>query len=100
MMFQADTAIAVELLALVAGTFLLIWSAKENIIYKGFAKTIAYFVIVVSILAILCTSYYAFRYWEDGYFNKPHTAINQKYMHNNMMKNSDMHKNMMNMNNK
>lgn len=72
MMFQADTAFAAELIALVSGTALLVWAGrKEDVCCKGFAKIVAYFTIVASILALLCTSYYTLRYWEDGHFRHP-----------------------------
>lgn len=72
MMFQADTAFAAELLALVAGTFLLTWVAKQEVCCKTFGKVVAYFAIVASILGMLCTGYYTLRYWEDGHFKSPH----------------------------
>ncbi|MCB1215530.1 MAG: hypothetical protein KDK66_08655 [Deltaproteobacteria bacterium] len=72
MVFKADTALAVELLALVAGTALLVWSGKEGLAYKGFAKVVAYFTIILSFLALLCTAYHSVRYWEDGYFRTPY----------------------------
>lgn len=52
-MFQADTAFAVELIALVVGTTFLIWINKEEHPFKGFAKVVAYFTIFASILALL-----------------------------------------------
>lgn len=69
MIFLADIAFALELAVLVLGTALLIFISKEECSYKQFGKVIAYFVIVTSIMAILCTSYYSIRYWEEGIFN-------------------------------
>lgn len=74
MMFQADTAFAVELLALVAGTALLIFAGRENVCCKAFAKIVGYFTIVAAILAMLCTFYYTVRYWEEGHFSHPYSA--------------------------
>ncbi len=71
MMFQADTAFAAELIALVLGTALLVWSAKNEACCKAFAKIVAYFTIVAAVLTMLCTGYYTVRYWEDGYFRNP-----------------------------
>lgn len=46
---------ALEILALVSGTALLILSGKEGVCCKGFAKTIASIAIIGSALAIICT---------------------------------------------
>lgn len=62
-MFLADSAFALELLALVAGTWLLITHGQ------GFAKGVAYFTIVASILALLCTSFYSTKYWASGKYD-------------------------------
>ena len=71
MVFFAEMAIAVELIALVAGTLLLAYACKEGVGCKAFAKAIAYIVIVISILSLLFTGYYSLRYWEDGYYKSP-----------------------------
>lgn len=80
MMFLADTAFAVELLALVAGTFLLVRISGQEVCCKTFGKVVAYFTIVASILAMLCTFYYTARYWEDGHFKTPHTMMRMQGM--------------------
>lgn len=102
MMFQADAAFATELVALVAGTFLLVWAGrKEDVCCKGFAKVVAYFTIVAAIFALLCTSYYTMRYWEDGYFRSPgamgamHGMPGMGMMGRGMMKDCPMMKEMM-----
>jgi hypothetical protein len=71
MVFHADTAFAVELLALVAAAALLLAAKKSEGAAKGLVLVIAYFSIVAAILALLCTSYYALRYREDGWFKTP-----------------------------
>lgn len=68
-MFMADAAFALELLALVAGTYLLITACKDGVPCKAFVKFISYFVIVASILVMLCTSFYTVSYWMHGDFH-------------------------------
>ena len=72
MIFQADTAFALELIALVLGVWILMKArSKEAGNLKGFGSFIGYFVIVSALLALLCTGYYSLKYWDDGYFDKP-----------------------------
>lgn len=59
-MFLADAAFALEALALVAGSYLLIKS-HEQIPARQFIKFISFFVIVVSFLGMLCTSIFVVR---------------------------------------
>jgi len=46
--------IALSMLSLVAGMFLLIKACREEICCKAFAKVVAYAVVIISILLILC----------------------------------------------
>lgn len=78
MMFQADTAFAGELIALVAGTFLLAWVTKQEVCCKTFGKVVAYFTIVASILGMLCTGYYTLRYWKEGDFKRPYSMMSMQ----------------------
>lgn len=71
MMFQVDTAFALELLALIGATALLL-AAKRAEKFAGFAKLISFLGIVLSILGMVCTAYYALRYRSEGYFDKPY----------------------------
>jgi len=80
MIFLADIAFALELAALVLGTALLIFISKEECSCKKFGKVIAYFVIVTSVLAILCTSFYSIRYWEEGSFDNPTMTMEKGQM--------------------
>lgn len=70
MMFQLDTAFAVESIALVLGAFLLAWMSKGEVKH-GFSKLVGIFVIVVSLLGMLCTFYYGLRYRSLGLFDDP-----------------------------
>lgn len=78
MMFGADAAFALELLALTAGVFLLLTAYKDGTPYKAFVKFISYFVIVASILGLLCTSFYTVSYWMHGAF-RPMGMDNMRY---------------------
>jgi hypothetical protein len=71
MIFKVDAAFALELLALIAATGLLLWAKKSEGVCKGFSLVVAYFGIVAAILAMLCTTYYALRYREKGGFDHP-----------------------------
>jgi hypothetical protein len=75
MMFNAHTAFACELLALVAGTLLLLYADKTEVNCKKFAKIVGYFTVVVSILNMLCTTYYTFKYSREGLFESSSTMM-------------------------
>lgn len=62
-----EMAFAMELIALALGTLLLVWSAGQPTCQRC-TKTIAYFVIVLSISSMLCTTYYSYKYWQAGEF--------------------------------
>lgn len=71
MVFGANIAFALGLTALVAGTFLLVRSSKEQGGSKGFAMVVGIFVVALSILCILYTGYHAVHYWQAGHFRVP-----------------------------
>lgn len=72
MMFLADTAFGLELIALGIGFWVLIRARNaEAGNLKGLGTFLGYFIIVGSFLVLLCTSYYTVRYWEDGHFRSP-----------------------------
>lgn len=77
-MFQLDMAFALELISLTLATILLVLVkiyAKQGL---EFAKVVAYIIIVLSILALGCTSYYGMKYWFHGYFSTEHIAAYSK----------------------
>ncbi|MFQ6610326.1 MAG: hypothetical protein ACE5D7_05935 [Fidelibacterota bacterium] len=75
MVFQADTAFALELIALGLGFWILLKTrSTETANLKGFGSFIGYFIIVAAFLALLCTSYYSVKYWEDGHFSQPNQS--------------------------
>ncbi|MFH1830640.1 MAG: hypothetical protein ABH871_07685 [Pseudomonadota bacterium] len=68
MIFQINMAIALSLIALVAGMYLLmkVWKeqmcCKEEMCCKVFAKIVGYVVVIVSILIFLCSSFHGVLY--------------------------------------
>ncbi|MBA2655315.1 MAG: hypothetical protein H0U71_09680 [Gammaproteobacteria bacterium] len=68
MMFLSHTAFALEVIALAIGISMLIWSKTAN---NNLAKTFGYIIAILAVVGMLCPLYYAFKYWEDGYFGTP-----------------------------
>jgi hypothetical protein len=58
-----SSAIALSMLSLVAGTFLLVKTCKEEMCCRWFPKIVAYVVIVISVLMILCGGYWRIVKW-------------------------------------
>tara|TARA_R110002095_G_scaffold187639_1_gene164852 strand:- start:481 stop:702 length:222 start_codon:yes stop_codon:yes gene_type:complete len=69
MIFLADVAFSIELLALAAGVALFVWSLRNKGAGQFFAKFFGMVVIISAILGIICTSYYSFSYWVQGSFS-------------------------------
>ncbi len=53
-----SSTIALSLLSLVAGTFLLVRTCKEEMCCRWFPKVVAYVVIVISIIMLICSGYW------------------------------------------
>ena len=87
-MFLGDGAVALGLIALIGGVSLLIWSLRNDGKGVGIAKTFGYIVIIISIFATLCTSYYITSYWAKGYF---HTPAGMSIMQKKSMMDGQMH---------
>ncbi len=73
MMFLADSAFGLILIALGIGFWVLVKSRSADLgsNLKGLGSFLGYFIIIVSFVVLLCTSYYTARYWEDGHFRTP-----------------------------
>lgn len=69
MMFEMHTAFALELLAVLAGLFLATYCRKNA--EAGWLGVVSYVVVGLATFGLLCSSYYAVRYWEDGYYKTP-----------------------------
>jgi hypothetical protein len=70
-MFHLHTALAIQLLTLIAAAALLAWSGNTHVHAKKLVRAVAYSVIVVSILSVLCTAYYGAKYSKAGHFQTP-----------------------------
>lgn len=77
LMFHLHAVFSLELIALAFGAVILVWSKMHEIVDDIFPKIIGYCIIIFSILNILCTGYYAAKYWIDGSFDKPYPTMMQ-----------------------
>jgi len=99
MVFGANTAFATSLIALAAGTALLLWASQSEACCKGFGKVVGYFVVVASILSLLCVSYNSLKRWDDGDLdNRRHQRIRKKFPNKNFNQRPNHMNNMMNQN--
>ncbi|EKD71648.1 MAG: hypothetical protein ACD_46C00135G0001 [uncultured bacterium] len=71
LVFMADTAFSLELITIAASVALLIWSFRNEGAGVALAYVFGYIVLVLAIFALLCTSYFSVKYWEEGYYRKP-----------------------------
>src|SRR3990167_10713997 len=72
MMFESHIALGVTLLALVAAAGLLAFSSKVEGCVKSLSKVVAYAVLIIGVLSIVCITYYTIRYSQHGYFKTPY----------------------------
>jgi len=70
LMFCFHIAFGVGLIGLASGAAILIWAKAHENLGTDSAKLIGYLVVLFSALNIACTSYCAFKYWQQGYFDK------------------------------
>jgi hypothetical protein len=69
MMMIFHLALSLELIALVLGVGLYVWSHQVQGNGTGLARVIGLIVVVISILGVLCTSYSGYKAWqEEMYF--------------------------------
>ncbi len=78
-MFEAHIAFSAGFISLIVGLAFLIWLKKQNEQCR-FAKCIGWLVVFFSITGLLCTTYYALRYWNDGYFRAPFVMTHDQTM--------------------
>lgn len=71
MMFLLDAAFAIELLALTFGMGLFIWALRNKGEGVGLGKFMGFIVVILSVIALLCTTYYGLLYWAQGKFDDP-----------------------------
>ncbi len=97
-MFQADSAFALGLVALAAGMGLVVWMRIHKDHTSKFCRGIAYTVVILALLTLICTGYYTIKYWVSGCFSNP-CMMMQSSKNQMMMQRCSMMKNMKNMKN-
>lgn len=88
-MFMFHASFSLGLIALTAGTALVVSSNKGGA-GSGLAKVIGTLVIIFSITSTLCTSYYGIKYWQQGDFQSlmgTHQMMNGIKMNDSNMQN-------------
>lgn len=88
LMLQFHSLFSLQLVVLAAGTALLIWTKKEEKnLDLNFVKFISYFIIIFTVLNMICTAYRAIQYKSLGYFDiqPPMMAMKSGMMQGSMM---------------
>ncbi len=85
LVFHADAAFALELIALGLGVFLIVWFRIHTEQAHKMCRFFAYLIIVLAILTLLCTSYYSIKYWVAGYFRYPGALMMKNQMRDGKM---------------
>lgn len=71
MMFTFHAALALAFIAIVLGISLFIWGLRQPGAGASLAKVVGILIAIVAALDILCSIYYAMKYWHEGYFQTP-----------------------------
>lgn len=88
MLFMIHVSLALSLIALVAGTMLVVREGKDDACCcKGFAKVVGIIVVILSLLMSICIGYHSFKYWKDPSCMMGKGGMGM--MHNKMMKMMD-----------
>lgn len=75
MVFHADIAVALILIALGVGFWVITRARSQDAAnIRRFGTFLGYFIVVVSFLTLLFAGYYTLRYWGEGQFSKPVAA--------------------------
>lgn len=69
-MQQSEMTFNIGLLALSAGGFLFYLARKENF---PCIKKLSAFVIILALLSLACTTFWTYRYWAAGVYERPLT---------------------------
>ncbi len=78
-MFAFHMSFALALLALTAGVFLLYYIKVQDKVKKGWGEFIAWIVIILAIIVLICSAYYSIRLRSSGYFEKHHQMMEKMY---------------------
>jgi len=105
-MFFMHAKFSLELIALVSGVALIIFIKNQNKVKKLWPIFVAWIVIILSVLSILCSAYYTIKYWNYRHFNMHYRLMmqqkmmenkkNNKYMYKDIKKNKNYNKQMKN----
>ena len=71
MMFLSHIAYSLELIALAFGVCLVSCSFNKEERCINWVKKVGALIVFLSVLAMICTSYYTFKYWLQGSFETP-----------------------------
>jgi hypothetical protein len=83
MMFHIHSTLAIELIALVAGVFLHIFIKNQPKIKHAWFNFVAWVVIILSALSILCTVFQSASLWNKGYFQMEKSIMMHRSMNQN-----------------
>ncbi len=92
MMFMFHSAVMLALIAVALGIGLIVWALRNEGPGTVLAKVFGWLIVVIAILAVLCSTYYSFIYWQSGYFQTP-IHMMKMMQGNSMPGGGDMHKN-------
>jgi hypothetical protein len=87
-MFYMHSMFSLELIALVAGVALLLYVQNQPKIKSFWPVFVAWFVIVVSVLSILCSVYFSLRMWSSDGFAKHKGRMMERMMEKKSMQDS------------
>ncbi len=84
--------ISLDLLALASGVALLILIKNQNKIKNFWPSLAAWLIIILSSLSILCSGFYAFKFWNYDYFKMHKRMMMPKKMMENYQDKKNMNK--------
>ena len=85
MVFNADIAIALALLAMGFG-YWIIRAVGDGAGTNGpLGKGLGYFILIYAFLVLICASYYSLKYWEAGHYAEPTPVAMSVMPHAGMM---------------
>lgn len=67
------------IIALAAGVALLYYVKAQDKVKKGWGEFVAWIVIILAIISIICSGYYIIRLRSSGYFEKHHQMMEKMY---------------------
>lgn len=70
LMLHFHSTMGLLLLALIASIGLFIWSIRQQGAGVAFGKIMGFILMIVVLLNIICTGYYGFELWKQGYLTQ------------------------------